>query len=256
MLAYLYCVAEPTPKTLPEQVYEIKFDALSAIVSDASEEEFGEENLKKNLSRLEWVESVVRRHESVMEAMRAQTTIVPFRFPTLFRSQTSLREFLRARESELINLLEKLKGKEEWGAKVYIDSERLQAFLAENKAIQDIDEALKTASAGKAYLLKKKRETLASQNASASLQKALDALYGRLSAISVQAKRNPTLPKAVTERDDEMILNAAFLIEQSRRASFLEALESARKEFPFFAIEQSGAWAAYNFCDFNYQPKQ
>ncbi len=256
MLVYLYCVAEPTPKTLPEQVYEIKFDALSAIVSDASEEEFGEENLKKNLSRLEWVESTVRHHESVMEAMRAQTTIVPFRFPTLFHSQTSLREFLRARESELINLLEKLKGKEEWGIKAYIGSEQLQAFLAESKEIQEIDEALKTASAGKAYLLKKKRESLAGQNASASLQEALDALYGRLSAISVQAKRNPTLPKTVTERDDEMILNAAFLIEATAREQFLDEVESLKKTFSHLTLEVSGAWAAYNFCDFNYQPKQ
>ncbi len=249
MLTYLYCVAEPHLKALPENVSEVRLEELSAIVSEVSEEEFSEENLKKNLSRLEWVESVVRRHESVMEAMREQTTIVPFRFPTIFRSQSSLQEFLQAHKDALKNLLENLKGKEEWGAKVYIGAEQLNAFLSESKEIQEIDEALKTASAGKAYLLKKKRESLMSQGASVSLQAALESLYERLCKHAVQAKRNPVLPKSVTEREDEMILNAAFLIEVSSREKFLDALESARKDFPFFTIERSGAWAAYNFCN-------
>lgn len=249
MLNYLYCVAEPHSKTLPQKVSEVRLEHLSAIISEVSEEEFGEENLKKNLSRLEWVESVVRHHESVMEAMRAQTTIVPFRFPTIFRSQDSLQDFLQVHEKSLKKLLENLKGKEEWGTKVYIDAQRLEAFLSESKAIQEIDEALKTASAGKAYLLKKKRESLVGQSASASLQEALDLLYERLRQYAFQAKRNLVLPKAVTEREDEMILNAAFLIEATSREKFLEALESAEKDFPFFTIERSGAWAAYNFCD-------
>lgn len=249
MLIYLYCVAEPHSKALPDKVSQVKQEDLVAIVSEVSEEEFGEENLKKNLSRLEWVEAVVRNHESVMESVREQSTIIPFRFPTIFRSQNSLHEFLQTHYDALKNLLENLKGKEEWGAKIYISAEQQQMFLAESKEIREIDEALKTASAGKAYLLKKKRETLANQNVSKSLQEILDLLYERLKEKSVRAKRNPVLPKAVTEREDEMILNAAFLVESSKREQFLEALEAAKKDFPFLTVERSGAWASYNFCD-------
>jgi ATP-dependent Lon protease len=256
MLTYLYCVAELGEKSLPENVDEIRVEGLAAIVSAVSEAEFGEENLKKNLSRLAWVESVVRHHESVMEAMRAQTTIVPFRFPTIFHSQISLQEFLQAQQNALKNLLENLKGKEEWGVKVYIGSEQLQAFLAGSKEIQEIDEALKTASAGKAYLLKKRRESLVAGNMTASLQEALDLLIERLRKLSVQTKLNPVLPKAVTEREDEMILNGAFLIDSQKRKPFLEELESAKKAFPFFTIEPSGAWAAYNFCNLQQPLKQ
>ncbi len=256
MLTYLYCVTELGEKSLPENVNEIKVEDLAAIVSDVSEEEFGEENLKKNLSRLAWVESVVRHHESVMEEMRAQTTIVPFRFPTIFHSQTSLQEFLHAQKSALKNLLENLKGKEEWGIKVYIGSEQLQAFLAGSKEIQEIDEALKTASAGKAYLLKKRRESLVAGNLTASLQEALDSLFERLRKFSVQAKLNPVLPKAVTEREDEMMLNGAFLIDSQKREMFMEEVESAKKAFPFLTLEPSGAWAAYNFCNLQQPSKQ
>lgn len=256
MLTYLYCVAELGAKLLPEKVSEIRVNELAAIVSEVSEAEFGEENLKKNLSRLAWVESVVRHHEAVMEELRAQTTIVPFRFPTIFHSQNSLQEFLQAQQNALKNLLENLKGKEEWGVKVYIGSEQLQAFLSESKEIQEIDEALKTASAGKAYLLKKRRESLLAGNITTSLQAALDALFERLRQASVQSKLNPVLPKAVTEREDEMILNGAFLIDSKKREPFLEELESARKAFPFFTIEPSGAWAAYNFCNLQQPLKQ
>ncbi|MFN3637331.1 MAG: GvpL/GvpF family gas vesicle protein [Chloroherpetonaceae bacterium] len=255
MLTYLYCVAEPHSKVLPEKVKEVEFEGLAAIVAEVSEEEFGEENLKKNLSRLEWVEATVRHHESVMEAMRVQSSIVPFRFPTLFLSQNSLQEFLQAHKESLKHLLETLKGKEEWGIKAYIGSEQLQAFLAESKEIQEIDEALKTASAGKAYLLKKKRESLAGQNVSASLQEALELLYERLREKAVQHKRNPVLPKALTEREDEMILNAAFLIEATAREQFLEEVESLKKTFAYLTLEVSGAWAAYNFCNLKQEHK-
>ncbi|MGQ9804787.1 MAG: GvpL/GvpF family gas vesicle protein [Chlorobiales bacterium] len=250
MLIYLYCVAEPHPKKLPEKVSEVSSEGLSAVISEVSEEEFGEENLKKNLSRLEWVESVVRNHESVMEAVRTQSTVVPFQFPTIFRSHNSVQAFLQTHHNALKRVLENLKGKEEWGAKVYIGTQQLQSFLCESKEIQEIDEALKTAPAGKAYLLKKKREMLAAQSVGVSLQGMLDSLYERLRKNSVQAKRNPVLPKAVTEREDEMILNAAFLIESSKRERFLEELESVRASFSLFKIEPSGAWAAYNFCNF------
>jgi len=93
-------------------------------------------------------------------------------------------------------------------------------------------------------------------NITTSLQAALDALFERLRQASVQSKLNPVLPKAVTEREDEMILNGAFLIDSKKRKPFLEELESAKKAFPFFTIEPSGAWAAYNFCNLQQPLKQ
>jgi hypothetical protein len=255
MLTYLYCVAEPHSKVLPEKVKEVEFEGLAAIVAEVSEEEFGEENLKKNLSRLEWLEATVRHHESVMETMRAQSSIVPFRFPTLFLSQNSLQDFLQTYQHTLKHLLEILKGKEEWGIKAYISSEQLQAFLAQSKEMQEIEDALKTASAGKAYLLKKKRESLVGQSVSASLQEKLDLLCECLCKKAVQHKRNPVLPKALTEREDEMILNAAFLIEAISREPFLDEVESLKKTFPYLTIEVSGAWAAYNFCNLKQENK-
>lgn len=253
MLVYLYCLAESESATLPEGVLRLSLEGFVAIVSEVSEEEFGEEPLKRNLSRLEWVETIVRRHESVMETLRSQTTIAPFRFPTLFRSEGSLREFLRENSTALKNLLERLRGKEEWGVKAYLGAAQLEAFASASEDIRRIDEELKTASPGKAYLLKKRRETLASGKLSSSLQEELDALFARLQAKSVQAKRNPVLPKALTEREDEMILNAAFLVEQAKRDDFLREFDSLKASRPFLSLELSGAWAAYNFCNFKPQ---
>lgn len=249
MLIYLYCLAESSDARAPESVEKLAVENFVVVASRVSEEEFGEARLKQNLSRLDWVERAARHHESVMETLRAQTTIVPFRFPTLFRSEESLREFLRERQGALKELLERLRGKEEWGVKAYVGAKRLEEALAASEAIKRLDEELKNASPGKAYLLKKKRETLASESLAASLQEALDALYAKLQAQSAQAKRNPLLPKTVTERDDEMILNAAFLVEQAKRDDFLTAFDATKTSYPFLSLELSGPWAAYNFCN-------
>jgi hypothetical protein len=248
MLTYLYCLLDSNVLDAKPDIEIVEIESFYAVISAVPESEFGEAGLKKNLSNLTWIEQTVRGHESVIEFYRQRATVAPFKFPSLFVSRDSLAQFLKTNKARLGQLLQSLAGKEEWGVKVYMNPSQLQTFLAKSEEIKKIDDQLSRAPAGKAYLLRKKREILTSNPLSLSLQQIIENLFRRLGARSVKSMQNPVLPKTVTEREDEMILNGAFLIEQKNVDLFLSEAELLKADYPYLTIEISGAWAAYNFC--------
>ncbi|MDP2278937.1 MAG: GvpL/GvpF family gas vesicle protein, partial [Nitrospirota bacterium] len=96
-LIYIYCVTGEMPEfnsVLEEDgkgVYYIFHKGLFAVVSEALSDEFGEDMLKKNLNDITWLESRVRKHETVIEEVMEQSTVIPFKFATVFKTEDSLK---------------------------------------------------------------------------------------------------------------------------------------------------------------------
>ena len=86
-------------------VETIAHGALAAMVSRVPINEFGDENLKQNVERMDWLERTARGHEAVVENISAQTTVIPMRICTLFRSADSVREMLTREAEPLANAL-------------------------------------------------------------------------------------------------------------------------------------------------------
>ena len=59
------------------------------------------------------------------------------------------------------------------------------------------------------------------------------------------------MPKEVTEKAEDMILNAAFLIGKPKVRAFLAAVEElrAQQEHSGLSFDCTGPWPPYNFCD-------
>src|SRR3989338_777306 len=185
-LIYLYCITDKVPKlkeieNLVDKPYFIYHQSLYAIVNKVKESEFDEENLKRNLADLEWI--------------MKDACVIPFKFATIFNTEDNLKAMLSQHLKEFKALLIKLEDKEEWGVKIYCNSEKLKENLMQE------DEQL--------------------------------------------------LPKEVTERNDEMILNSAFLINKDKVGDFLNIVEDIRAKYTdkglFF--DCTGPWPPYNFCN-------
>ena len=97
------------------------------MVSRVPLSEFGDEHLKQNLERMDWLERTARGHEAVMENMSTQTTMIPMRICTLFRGQASVREMLTREAEPLADALDRLAGRSEWGVKALADMAGVQA---------------------------------------------------------------------------------------------------------------------------------
>jgi len=177
--------------------------------------------------------------------------VIPFMFASLFYSEHSLKLFLEEYVQMFKENLDRVEGKEEWGVKIYCNTEKLRAnCLKEDKNLLTIDKEITTISAGKAYLLKKKKEVLFDTVVNKEISECSQNSFNRLREQSLQACINRVLPKEVTERKDDMILNTALLLDKSKVDSFIQAVGALKAEYndKGFSIDCTGPWPPYNFC--------
>ncbi len=254
-LIYLYCITNrmPQPKLDGHGVYSLNHEGLYAVVSKVPEDEFGEENLKKNLSNSEWLKNKACRHEKVVEDVMEDGCAVPFKLATLFKTEDSLRTMLKEHAEKINENLEDFEEKEEWGIKIYCDMERFKrVFLKEDKEIFRIDKeiSLSAPGPGKAFLLKKKREALSNELINKIHSEAVQEFLKGLKEKSLRTRFNRLLPRDVTGRRDDMILNAAFLVEKNKLSAFIREIEILKKQYEGtgYLFNCTGPWPPYNFC--------
>lgn len=255
-LIYLYCITDKVPKlkeieNLVDKPYFIYYQGLYAIVNKVKESEFNEENLKRNLADLEWIKVKASIHEKAIEGVMKNAGVIPFKFATLFNTEDNLKAMLGAHLEEFKDILIKLEDKEEWGVKIYCNSGKLKEnLIQEDEQLLNIDKEINSSLPGKAYLLKKKKEELLNIAVNKKLNEYGQVSFDRLKEKSTEARINKLLPKEVTERNDEMILNSAFLINKDKVGDFLNILDDLRVEYTdkglFF--DCTGPWPPYNFC--------
>ncbi len=249
-LIYLYAVTD-SPVALAE-TRTLAVRSLFATVADVPAAEFSADALQKNFRDLAWIERYARKHERIIDSLMQASTVLPCRFPTLFYSESAAVAFIEQNYEALFALAQKLRGKEEWGIKLYSHAEHFHQAILNEPALLNLDAEIAQASAGKAFLLKKRRQEVLAELLSLRQHAATQQVLQRLQPFAIELKVNPPLPKEVTERDDEMILNAALLIDTSQTSFFLEEVHRLADELRTtgLTLEHSGAWAAYNFCTF------
>ncbi|MFH1504861.1 MAG: GvpL/GvpF family gas vesicle protein [Candidatus Omnitrophota bacterium] len=255
-LIYLYCITKKTPKLKSvdkavDKLYFIYHCGLYAIVSKVSNSEFAKENLEKNLNDIDWVKKKANIHEQVIEGIMKSRCVLPFKFATLYNSEVSLKLSIEDHVQAFRESLEVLEGKQEWGVKIYCDIERLkETLINRDQEILNINEEIHNSSSGKGYLLKKKKEDLINQLLNKKYNGRAKACFEELNRHCVESRINRLLPREVTERNEEMILNSAFLIEQDTAIDFIAVVDSLKTAYEEegFLVDCTGPWPAYNFC--------
>lgn len=263
-LIYLYCVTNKVPKlkgaeNLVDKLYFVYHRGLYAVVSKVSGCEFGEENLKKNLANFEWIKQKVGIHEKVIEGVMKESCVVPFKFGTIFNAEDNLKTMLEEHAEALGGNLKNLEGKEEWGLKIYCDMEKLKGAVGKEDAeILKIDEEIGSSSCGKAYLLKKKKEELIKDALGKRINEYGKACFELLRGLSFAGRINKLLPKEVTEREEDMVLNSAFLVDKSKVAEFIQEVDAFKAEYndKGFNFDCTGPWPPYNFCNLSKEKVQ
>ena len=122
-LIYVYCLSQNPIDLLQKMestgLKTLMFDDFNVIIKYVSENEFSEENLKKNLSDIQWLESNAREHFRVISFIMENSTVIPFKFGTIFNTYTSLKKFITDYSDSLIENFLHITGKEEWSVKIY-----------------------------------------------------------------------------------------------------------------------------------------
>src|SRR3990172_12017776 len=260
-LIYLYCVTKKAPKlkgvgNLVDELYFVYHLGLYAVVSKVKESEFSEENLKKNLADLEWIKVEASIHEKVIEGVMKYTCVIPFKFGTIFKTEDNLKAMLEEHVQDLKEKLKNLEGKEEGGVKIYCDIERLKAAFiqeesGEESGILKIEKEINSSSSGKAYFLKKKKEELMKEAVNKRINEYGQESFELFKILSYEARINKLLPKEVTEKEDDMVLNSAFLVDKDKVSEFIHAVDDLKTRYndKGLNLDCTGPWPPYNFCN-------
>lgn len=239
---YLYCVTEAAAAggfgnigISGNEVTGVAYRNITAIVSAIPFK-----TIDANLEN-------IMAHQKVVEASRANATTLPVRFGVIFKNEEGVKEMLSKSYQDYNAKLEKLRGKDEFGAKVIIDEAGLKRIKAEveeeSDDVRKLKKAVAKASTGTSYLLKIKMDESLRNETAKRIEDLSQGVHGEL----LRAALEGALLKAEHE---QIVLNAAYLVDRSRRDQFqAEAGKVKRKyENQGVTVHLSGPWAPYSFC--------
>jgi len=253
-LIYVYCISNNPPGLTrdmePNVVKSLKIEKFYVIVKFVSESEFSEENFKKNLSDIQWVELNAREHIMVISMIMESGTVIPFKFGTIYNSEASLKKFITDYSDSLIENFDNHAGKEEWSVKIYCDRkvlcEQIDKFSEEAAALE---KQIMASSPGKAFLLKRKKTELIENEMDRLCKKYGQEYYDEFKILSEATFLNNLLPKDIAGREDSMILNASFLISKNKLAEFKNTVDVLKQKDgnSSFFIVSTGPWPPFSF---------
>ncbi len=253
-LIYVYCISNrPFEFSLNAEFKGlncIKHNEFYTVVKLVSNNEFSEDNLKRNLSDINWVDTHAREHISIISLLMEQCTVVPFKLGTIYHTEEGLKKFINEYTDSLIKNLHNIEKKEEWSMKIYCDRHMLSKQIdkfSEEAAV--MEKQIMASSPGKAFLLKRKKTEFVENEMDRICKKYGQIYYDKFKNLSDSANLNNLIPKEITGRKDTMILNANFLVRKNKAEKFKDMIYKLNKqdENSCLFIDVTGPWPPFSF---------
>lgn len=233
-------------------VHTLLYRDLLAVISPVPLAEFGTEALEANLQDVDWTSDRVLAHHRILTTLLDGYTLIPFKFCTLFSSEDRVQDMMRRHYGVLDQALCRLEGAVEWGVKLYYDRERLMTWVQDkSEAFRPQREKITQAREGTAYFLRKKLQRAAEEEVERTAEICAEQSHRRLSECVREAVANSVQPAQIHRRPEEMILNGAYLVDESQLAAFWETLATLEATYADqgFQYELIGPWPPYNFTN-------
>ena len=262
---YLYCLRESAPGYLVAptkgidgngEVFVLPFRDLEAIVSEVALEAFASEEIQRKAQEdLNWIkEKAVAHAKVVQEAMRRDhilLDLIPMKFGTIFKDRARLEEVLEKDYLRIREVLERIRGKQEWSVKAYLSDRKAfeEKTKEKNKAIKEKEKEISTLPEGMAYFLEEALKEVISKEVDIELNYIVAHIYEKLKKHAVDSVRCKILGRELTGRIEPMVLNAAYLFPEEKFEDFKKEVEELNEKIQGqgLYIKYSGPWPAYNF---------
>lgn len=218
---------------LKSPVEALECEKLICWISRVPAEDF-ETNLNKNMENLDWLASASVAHQRAIAAVAAKTDILPARFGTIFRDESSLLAHIRKHANDFSKDFKRVKDADEWGVKVFAE-EPARTTIANVKTGKDYLKA-------KAALLPRRRER--------SVKMDEDVVELREALENVAEETAPAGHISGGQRG--LIFQSTLLVKRSQRARLESTLQKFAKRWNSVRrIECTGPWPPYSFVSRN-----
>lgn len=251
---YMYCIRNRHKNVKGSGLLSIPFRDVEAIIREVNLDEFSEKKIKDRLQNdARWTEESIRHHHKFIDQLGKKDTVIPCKFGTVFRSKKRIEEMLEKYYKQFSYLLSWLAGKQEWGLKVYLDSQKfIEGLKKEDQEILALQKRNKTAGEGMKWYLDQKMSALIDQKLEAEIERNMKEIVEGLKQSVEELALNELGASEGFKKNQEMVLNSACLLKTKEVKRWQENWEKFFKGFLKRGLnyEITGPWPPYNFVDF------
>ena len=215
-----------------ELVYMVKYQDIAAVVSNTKVFIF--DPTREN----------ALAHEHVIETVMKSYTIIPMSFGTVFRTDDDIREVLKSIYPSLKDVLKQMAGKLEFGLKVNWDRDQtIEELKQEDEEIRRFHLEIVRKHLQSTYLVRMQLGRMIDKAMAERSAQYVREIYETLRGVCVASRDNQPI-------GDQMIMNAAFLVEREREAEFDGVVNKVAKKYgKRLKFKYTGPWPPYNFVN-------
>jgi len=243
---YIYCLVERSrrpslakvpaglPGTPAPELVAVS-DGLWAACAQIPLSIYGAGPLEEHLKDMDWMAETAVAHESVVEYFAAArgAAVVPMKLFTMFSSRDRAVADLQERRGELLPVLDRVRGCQEWGVRVSLQAQPTTRRTAAR------------AASGTAFLAAKRRARDDARERVLEASRSAESAFQSLARLARESRRR-TAPQGATTPP---LVDAAFLVASTARARFRAAAgrwsRACRDAGADLVL--TGPWPAYNF---------
>ena len=157
-----------------------------------------------------------------------------------------MREMMGREGAVLLEALERLDGKSEWGVKAFAEPGALERAAVERAGEEAGAGAL---SPGAAYMDRRRREARAREEAEEVADGWAQEIHEQLTRGAAEALLNPLQRREVSGHEGDMLLNGVYLVGNEWVEQLQELVAELDDDYRErgVSIQLTGPWPAYNF---------
>lgn len=226
-----------------ENVYAISEGKFNALVHDCEEKPYISEELNK-------IKELIIVHNNILDrAMEDFDGVIPLPFNTIIKkgensSQDNLKKWLSDNKENLEKTWNKVKGKKEYGIRIYYEKDKLIKKESDSTEIKKIEKSQQGKSRGLSYLLQEKIKSKISEIVQNRINQSKQRFYGNIKKVTEDLKVN--LSRISIDEEKDLLLSLSILVDKQQTDKIKRILEKTSKDFSFQVI---GPFAPYSFIE-------
>ncbi len=211
------------------------------LVSDVSEEEYGEAAITAGLKNLEGVSRRAMAHEAVVEQFLQAKALLPMQLFTIFTNDQRALAHVKSDRRRIGGILARVEGHVEWGLRLTWDEQAARA------AVEKAHSGTARGPSGSAYLARKRDLLDVNRSQLTGARAEATSLHKGLAKYATDAVRRTATEQAAP--GSRLLLDAAYLVPAGSGAAFRRAVKQAARGLRPTGISAAltGPWPPYNF---------
>lgn len=223
---------------------------LAAIVTPVNFQDYSQQQIDLQLKNIEWLKEKAFHHHECISSIHKSFTVLPINFCTIFQNKQNLKDLLSEQYDMLLQKLTILKNKQEWNLKVFCRVDYALEYVANsNVTVTELKEKIQFMPKGKQFLMNKKLQQLIASELEKEQTKWINQIKIQLQSFILDSVLRRNWRKEVTEREEDMIGNFDFLIDENKSEQFLQEIQKIETSLEPFGctFQVTGPWPPYHF---------